>query len=173
METIQTKDSQSSYRESSPTGATQGARRATGVAPVGGGREIAQSAAADPEVPAHKRRRRLTAGYKLRILQEADQCNEPGQLGALLRREGLYSSSLTRWRRQREEGILSAMAPKRRGRKAVAKSPLADEVAKLHKENERLRKRLWQAERIIEAQKKISEILGISQDLQQTEGSDS
>lgn len=105
METIQTKDSQSSCRESSPTGATQRARKATGVAPVGGAREITQSAAADPEVPAHKRRRQLTAGYKLRILQEANQCNDPGQLGALLRREVLCSSSQTCWRRQREEGI--------------------------------------------------------------------
>jgi transposase-like protein len=89
----------------------------------------------DPEVPEKKRRRKFTAKYKLRILAEADSCAEPGQLGALLRREGLYSSNLTVWRRQREEGLLDALSPKKRGRKKKPKNPLAAEVARLEKDN--------------------------------------
>jgi transposase-like protein len=150
----------------------EGARRATEGETAGGDRQELV-VAPDPEVPARKRRRRHTAGYKLRILDEADQCSLPGQIGALLRREGLYSSSLIRWRRQREQGILAAMGPKKRGRKHKERSPLADEVSKLQKENEQLRKKLWKAERIIEVQKKISEILGISQDPEDLERSDS
>jgi len=144
----------------SPAGPTEGARRATGVGPAGGDRRVSNVVPPDPEVPAHKRRRKLSAEYKLRILKEAEQCTQPGERGALLRREGLYSSSLTRWRRQREEGILQAMTPQKRGRKAVEKNPLAEEVARLQKENQHLRKKLWQAERIIDVQKKVSEILG-------------
>ena len=85
-------------------------------------------------------------------------------MGALLRREGLYSSNLTTWRRQRDQGVLDAMSPKKRGRKRIEKNPLAQEVATLQKENERLRRKLKKAETIIEFQKKISEMLGISQD---------
>lgn len=144
----------------SPAGPTQGARRATGVGPAGGGRRDSNVVPPDPEVPAHKHRRKLTAQYKLRILREAEQCTRLGEKGALLRREGLYSSSLTRWRRQRDAGILKAMTPQKRGRKATEKNPLTEEVARLQKENQRLRKKLWQAERIIDVQKKVSEILG-------------
>ncbi len=144
----------------SPSGPTEGARRATGVGPDGGGRHGANVVPPDPEVPTNKKRRKLTAQYKLRILKEAEQCTRPGEKGALLRREGLYSSSLTRWRRQRDKGLLQAMAPKRRGRKANEKNPLSEEVARLQKENQRLRKKLLQAERIIDVQKKVSEILG-------------
>ena len=147
-------------------GGTEGARRATGVPPS------PVESSPDPEVPAKRRRRNLTAAYKLKILQKIDECNEPGQVGALLRREGLYSSNITRWRKQRDQGILTAMSPKKRGRKKV-KNPMTNEVAKLQKENEKLRKRLWQAERIIDVQKKISEILGIEQNLDQNEESDS
>ena len=75
----------------------------------------------DPEVPEKKTRRKFTAAFKLRILQQADQCAQPGEIGALLRREGLYSSHLTTWRRQREDGILQSLKPKKRGRK---KNPL-------------------------------------------------
>lgn len=144
----------------SPAGPTQGARRATGVGPAGGGRRDSNVVPPDPEVPVHKRRRKLTAHYKLRILREAEQCTRPGEIGALLRREGLYSSSLTRWRRQRDAGILKAMTPKKRGRKSTEKNPLSEEVARLQKENQHLREKLWQAERIIDVQKKVSEILG-------------
>lgn len=117
----------------------------------------------DPEVSSEpKPRRRFTAAYKLRILQKADACTEPGQIGALLRREGIYSSNLTNWRKQREKGILDSLAPKKRGRKQMEKNPLSDAVAKLQKENQRLKDKLNKAEMIIEVQKKISEILGLS-----------
>jgi transposase-like protein len=118
----------------------------------------------DPEVAEKKPRRKFTAKYKLQILREADECNEPGQLGGLLRREGLYSSNLSIWRRQREEGLLDALSPRKRGRKEKEKNPLAPKVAQLERENERLRKNLKKAEIIIDVQKKISEILGISQE---------
>ena len=123
----------------------------------------------DPEVPEKKPRRKFTAKYKLRILDEADQCTEIGQVGALLRREGLYSSNLTNWRKQREKGLLNAMAPKKRGRKRIEKNPLAQRVAQLEKENLRLKHKLKQAETIIDVQKKVSQILGISQDLNNNE----
>jgi transposase-like protein len=134
-------------------------------APLSGSRKPVIISPPDPEVPEKKPRRKFTARYKLRVLAEADACTEQGQLGALLRREGLYSSNLTTWRRQRERGILKAMTPKKRGRKKKQKNPLAGKVAHLEKENERLQKKLKQAELIIDAQKKMSEILRISQDL--------
>ena len=146
-------------------GTSEGARRATGGSLSAGGRKPFIVSAPDPEVPEKKPRRKFTAKYKLRILAEADACTEQGQLGALLRGEGLYSSNLTTWRRQRQKGLLKAMAPKKRGRKKTQKNPLAARVAQLEKDNERLQRKLKQAELIIEAQKKMSEILGISQDL--------
>ena len=123
----------------------------------------------DPEVQEIKPRRNFTAKYKLRILSEADGCSRPGELGALLRREGLYSSNLTTWRRQREKGLLQAMSPKKRGRKHKEKNPIALRVAQLEKENRRLEQKLKQAELIIEAQKKMSEILGIAQNLSESD----
>ncbi len=116
---------------------------------------------ADPEVPEKARRRRFTAEYKLRVLQEADACNEPGEIGAVLRREGLYSSHLVVWRRQRAEGTLQGLRPRKRGRKAQQKNPLAKKVAELERENKRLERRLKQAEIIIDVQKKVSQILGV------------
>ena len=148
-------------------GSTEEVRTATGVEPMSGDRKILNHVPPDPEVPEKKRRRKFTAKYKLSILAEADMCVEPGQLGALLRREGLYSSHLTTWRRQREEGLLDALSPKKRGRKKKPKNPLADKVARLEKVNRRLQQKLKQAELIIEAQKKMSEILGISQNLEE------
>ncbi len=115
----------------------------------------------DPEVPEKAVRRRFTAQYKLDILRQADQCRNTGDIGALLRREGLYSSHLTTWRRQKETGILSGLKPKQRGRKPNPMYPLQDENAKLRKENLRLQKRLKRAELIIDIQKKISQMLGI------------
>jgi transposase-like protein len=120
----------------------------------------------NPEVPEKTTRRKFTAAYKLRILQEAEQCVQPGESGALLRREGLYSSNLTTWRRQRENGILQGLDPRKRGRKAKPADPSADQIALLEKENQRLKQQLRKAEIIIEAQKKISEILGIEQNLE-------
>jgi len=146
-------------------GTSQGARRATEEAPGSGGTRLSSSVVPDPEVAEKRPRRRFTAKYKLRILQEADNCSEPGQLGALLRREGLYSSHLTTWRRQRDKGILSGLTPKKRGRKNKPKNPLANQVARLEKENRKLRLKLKQAETIIDVQKKVSQMLGISQDL--------
>lgn len=137
-------------------GATEGARRATGVAPIG-----ALLNAPDPEVMEKKPRRVFTAAYKLRILEEADACSKPGEIGALLRREGLYSSNLTTWRRQRDEGLLGALAPRKRGRKATPVNPLARRVAELERENQQLRERIKKAQSIIEVQKKISELMGI------------
>lgn len=115
----------------------------------------------DPEVLENKPRRKFTAKYKLDMLRKAASCTDPGQIGALLRSEGLYSSNLTTWRRQRELGLMDVMSPKKRGRKKQEVNPLSLEVARLQKENERLKNKLNQAETIIEVQKKISEILGV------------
>ncbi len=120
-----------------------------------------ETARPDPEVPEKPERRQYPAEYKLRILREADQCGEPGEVGALLRREGLYSSLLSSWRRQRKEGTLTALQPKKRGRKGKPTNPLAKRVAELERQNRKLRKCLEQAETIIEFQKKVSDILGI------------
>lgn len=116
----------------------------------------------NPEVAEKAKRRRFDAAYKLRVLEEADRCTEPGLLGELLRREGLYSSHLATWRRQRELGSLDALGPKKRGRKPKRKDAVALENERLARENRRLAERLRQAEAIIEVQKKVSEMLGIS-----------
>ena len=114
-----------------------------------------------PEVSEKPVRRRFTVEYKAKILAEADACTEPGMLGELLRREGLYSSYLTTWRRQRDDGAQAGLTPKRRGRKAKPKNPLSDEVGRLQRENEQLKEQLRQAELIIDVQKKVSEMLHI------------
>lgn len=119
---------------------------------------------ADPEVPEKARRRQFSAGYKLRVLKEADACDQRGQLGELLRREGLYSSHLTLWRRQREEGSLQSLSPRTRGRRPRVTNPLTKRVTDLERENDGLRKRLRQAELIIDVQKKVSLILGVTLD---------
>lgn len=112
----------------------------------------------DPEVVAQAKRRRFTAEYKLRVLEEVEQCQEAGAIGALLRREGLYSSHLTSWRRQRAADQLQGLRPKKRGRKP---DPQAAELARLQRENERLKARLEQAETIIEVQKKLYRLLDL------------
>jgi transposase len=114
----------------------------------------------DPEVLAKGKRRQFSGEYKLRILEETDACTEPGATAALLRREGLYSSHLTSWRKARRSGALGALK-KRRGPKGRRRDPVAKENEKLRKENARLQQRLAQAEVILEIQKKASEILGI------------
>ena len=108
----------------------------------------------DSEVPARHARRRFTTAYKLEILRKADACTRHGELGALLRREGLYSSHVVTWRRQREHGL----TPKTRGRKKAA---VDLRVKKLEQENRRLTSRLQRAETIIAFQKKVAELLGI------------
>jgi len=110
----------------------------------------------NPEVVAQAKRRHFSAAYKLRILEEAERCDQAGQMGALLRREGLYASHLTTWRRQRQAGQLAGLTPKQRGR---SKDVQAAELATLRQENERLRSRLEQAELIIAAQKKLAQLL--------------
>jgi transposase len=149
-------------------GGTEGGRSPTGVPPTTPAAAVPGGAAAgngtpipDPAVPEKPVRRRFTAEYKLRILREADRSTEPGQLGALLRREGLYSSHLTTWRQQRDAGTLAGLAPKRRGPKPNPDAPLLAENQRLRRENQRLVAQLRQAETIIEVQKKLSEILGI------------
>lgn len=114
----------------------------------------------DPEVATKAVRRRFTASYKRRILQEIDNCGTGG-IAALLRREGLYSSHLRTWRHQREKGELAGLQPRKRGRKAMVRNPLSKENEKLRRENERLQKRLRQAETIIGVQKKVCDLLGL------------
>ncbi len=110
----------------------------------------------DPEVRPKAQRRQFTAEYKQRLLDEADACTTPSQRGALVRREGLYSSHLTTWRRQRAHGILDGLAPKKRG---VKPDPLALENAQLRSEIKHLEQQLHRAETIIEVQKKVSQLL--------------
>ena len=124
--------------------------------------ETAKTGIPDPEVVPTARRRRFSAEYKSRILEEADACTGPGEVGALLRREGIYSSYLSRWRRERDQGQLEALNPKKRGPKISVDKAQAKEMAKLQRENERLQARLAQAEMIIEVQKKLSQLLGLS-----------
>jgi len=112
----------------------------------------------ETEVVKKAKRRHYTGEYKLRILREVDTCQASGEIGALLRREGLYSSHLTIWRRQRERGELDGLSPQKRGPKA---DPQEAELARLQRENERLRQRLMKAELIIEVQKKVSQMLGV------------
>ena len=110
--------------------------------------------APDPEVSARHVRRRFTTAYKLAILRRAEACSRHGELGALLRKEGLYSSHLVTWRQQRTTGL----TPKKRGRKAVAVDP---EMKRLEQENRRLTTRLKKAEALLEFQKKLSSLLQI------------
>jgi len=165
MEKRSFRGTSSLVQKSAFDGGTEGARRATGVAPsFGRTEEPANMSPPNPEVPEKRHRRKFTAQYKLRILAEAEACDKPGQLGALLRREGLYSSNLSTWKKQQEAGLLEALSPKKRGRKSKEKNPLAQQVARLERENEHLKEQLRKAEIIIDVQKKISQILGISRD---------
>lgn len=134
---------------------TEGARRATGVSvsPVEPALRVP-----DPEVSAKAQRRRFSVEYRLRIVKQADTCKKPGELGALLRREGLYSSLLTNWRHQREQGALVSMRARKRGPTPRRIDP---RVAQLEAENARLQRKLQQADTIITIQKKVAEILGI------------
>lgn len=114
----------------------------------------------DPEVRPKATRRRFSAAEKVRILEAADACRKPGELGALLRREGIYSSLLSKWRDQRAKGSLQALTPQQRGRKPQ-QDPREAELAAVRRENERLQARLAQAETIIEVQKKLSQLVGL------------
>jgi len=111
-------------------------------------------ASASPELADRPRRRTFTARDKIRILAETDRAAETGGIGAILRREGVYSSSLTEWRKQRDAGAFGALAPAKRGPKAVEANPLAAKLALAQRDNARLTLRLKRAEAIIELQKK-------------------
>ena len=118
------------------------------------------SSVPDPEVPEKAHRRRFSAQYKLRVLKKADAC-EAGEVGALLRREGLYWSNLHTWREQREKGTLNGLTPKKRGPKKPPSNPLMPEMKKLERENRQLKRKLQRAEIMLDIQKKASELLGI------------
>jgi len=138
----------------------RGEPQRSGGEPNGGANNrAADSPAPDPEVLAQPRRRRFTAAYKAGVVEEAQRCTESGELGALLRREGLYSSALTQWRRQYQSGALQGLTEAPRGRKRT-RDPRNQELERLQRENERLNKKLGQAELIIEIQKKVAALLG-------------
>ena len=119
----------------------------------------ADSPAADPEVLAKPKRRRFTAKYKLSIVAEADACTTPGSLGALLRREGLYSSQVTKWRRLLAAGALSALVSRKRGPQKQPANPLQKDVKRLERENRALTRKLEKAELVIDFQKKFAAML--------------
>lgn len=132
---------------------SQGARRATGESLAG------KISAPNPEVNAQSKRRRFTSKYKLSILEQADQCTGFGEIGALLRREGLYSSHLSTWRRLRREGTLQGLAPHKRGPKGNPNAAQTREIAVLQKQVTKLQGELSKAHTIIDVQKKLSTIL--------------
>jgi len=121
---------------------------------------IVRSAVPEVEVVAKASRRRFTAEYKRQILREADACTEPGAIGALLRREGLYSSHLTTWRAQRERGELAGLTPKKRGPAPKPQNPLAGKVAALERALSREKARADRAEALVDLQKKVAALLG-------------
>jgi len=124
----------------------------------------------DPEVVPMAKRRQFTTEEKVCILKEADACTEPGEIGALVRREGIYSSYLSRWRRARDEGQWRGLSPQQRGRKPATDAALAREVARLRRETARLHKRLGLAFTIIAVKKKLSELLGLSPEKNESNG---
>jgi transposase len=147
------KASNNEHHVSAIEGASPGARRASGEAP--------SIVPPDSEVAASAQRRQFSSAHKQRVLAAADACTEPGQIGALLRREGIYSSLLSTWRAQRKRGELGALEPKQRGPKADPNRAEAKRVAELERENERLRRTLAQAHTIIDVQKKLCTLLGL------------
>ena len=131
--------------------------RAGGASPAGGDSTSSPRRGSDPEVSDKATRRTYTAKYKLKILREADRCRKPGAIGALLRREGLYSSLLSTWRQQRDGNLIG----KKRGRDGAARDKLAAENKRLRRETRRLERELRKAKVVLDIQKKASELLGI------------
>jgi transposase-like protein len=140
--------------------ASQGARRATEDAP--GSAAPAVPADTNSEVVPHARLRRFSNADKRRVLDAADRCTKPGEIGALMRRAGVYSSSLSTWRRQREVADLAALAPQKRGPKADPNRADALLIAQLTRDNLRLQSSLDKAHLVIEVQKKIGLLLGLA-----------
>ena len=124
--------------------------------------DTAETEVSDPEVIVDAVRRQFPVSYKLRILDEADRCTSRKQVGELLRREGLYASYLSKWRVQRAQGQLQGLSPQKRGR--PTQGPAAAELDRLQRENDRLRAKLEQAEAIIDVQKKLATLLGLTSD---------
>ena len=155
----QTKVPMHAVKVSSDPGASQGARRATGDAPGSASPPVHHGN--DSEVVPRARRRIFTNADKRRILQAADRCTKPGEVGALMRREGVYSSSLSTWRRQREAADLAALAPQKRGPKADPARFDAQHIAQLTRERDSLRVELDKAQLVIEVQKKVAALLGL------------
>jgi transposase-like protein len=139
-------------------GVLQGARRATEETP--GSAAPTKPSGADTEVVPRARRRQFSNADKRRILEAADRCTQPGEIGALLRREGVYSSSLSTWRRQREAVELAALGPQKRGPKIDVVAAETWQIAQLTRENERLKSQLDKAMLVIEVQKKVAALLG-------------
>jgi transposase len=135
-----------------------------GAAPDSGEppRVVAAPAAASPELSPRPKRRTFTAAEKLRILAETDRAADTGGIAAILRREGLYSSALTDWRRQRDAGAFEALKPLKRGPKAAPTNPLSAALAQANREKAQLQRQLEQAQTIIEIQKKVASLLGIT-----------
>jgi transposase len=123
---------------------------------------IASPGSPDPEVVAKPTRRRFTAEYRLRIVEEAERCTEPGDIGRLLRREGLYSSHLTKWREAHRNGALRGLRSKKRGVKSKASNPLEPKVRELEAKVARLEKDLHTAHTILDVQEKVAGLLGFS-----------
>jgi transposase len=148
---------------------TEGARRATGVF---SGEEAsappAVAAVADTEVVATAQRRRFTAEYKQQIVREADRCTEAGAIGALLRREGLYSSHLSTWRAARDRGALNGLAPKKRGPKVTAPDPRDKKILEQERAIVRWQRRAERAEALVELQKKMAALLGMPVDTEKS-----
>jgi transposase len=144
---------------SSDPGASQGARRATEGAPGSAPSELPPGS--NSEVVPRARRRVFTNADKRRILQAADLCTKPGEVGALMRREGVYSSSLSTWRRQREVADLAALAPQKRGPKIDPARVDAQQIVQLTRERDKLRVELDKAQLVIEVQKKVLALLDL------------
>jgi transposase len=150
----------SNAKKKSLLGTERGEPQRSGGEPNGVANKLAaDTSPPDPEVLAQPKRRQFTAAYKARIVEEAQRCTEQGQIGELLRREGLYSSALTQWRRQYQNGALQGLKDDKRGRKRT-RDARDQELERLQRENERLSKKLSQAELIIDIQKKVAAMLG-------------
>jgi transposase len=154
----QPKASMSAAKSMSDPGASQGARRATEDAP-GSAPQIPRPGT-DSEVVAHAQRRNFSPAEKRRILEEADRCTKPGEIGALMRREGIYSSSLSTWRQQRAAADLAALAPQKRGPKIDPNRAENLRIAQLTRERDNLQSRLEKALLVIAVQKKLATLLG-------------